>query len=208
MSSYPPFPFLRLPLELRIEIYKLVVAEANIHLGDSIDAPIRRIPRMSSTRSGRVFQSEEELLRDRKMGLGGTSRLAIAFSCRQIYLEAAEIYYGSRLLHFRSTKWMELFIETIGSRNKIKGIGSRLLNAIRHIRIGWWDDGLLALAAEFPRLVRLDIGRRVGGGSVEPKHFRKTIVGHVLHELPLLEIIGHQERCCAPEYPRLWSRVR
>ncbi len=153
--SSPP-SFLSFPAEIRLEIYHLIVADTCTDSGFLIDEPCNRFPPPSLTRSGKGIRPEEGK-RDWPNAMEGTSRLAIAFTCRQLYLEAAEIYYGSLIIHFRRTKWMEVFVDTIGRGNKIQGVGARLLDAVRHIRIRWENEHMLNLAALFSRLEQMDL---------------------------------------------------
>lgn len=153
--SNPP-SLLCFPAEIRLEIYHHIVADTCTDSGYLIDEPCSRLPLCSLTRSGKGIRPEEEK-RDWKNALEGTSRLAIAFTCRQLYLEAAEVYYGSLIIHFRRSKWMEVFIDTIGRGNKIQGVGGRLLDAVRHIRIRWEDEHMVNVAALFSRLERIDL---------------------------------------------------
>ncbi|KAA6414526.1 MAG: hypothetical protein FRX48_01275 [Lasallia pustulata] len=84
-----PFPFLKLPVEIRTHIYKLVlIFEEPI----KIDRRPRRLVPKSTTRSGKSLRSKtDEAYRS---AISGNSALAITASCRQVYLEAVSIYYA------------------------------------------------------------------------------------------------------------------
>lgn len=150
--------FLQLPAELRVEIYRLAfVGDRNHHEGYEIGRPVGRMPPKSRLRSGKSIRPFSEDVRESQRALDGTPILAIAFTCRQVYLEAAPIYYGGIIWHFRSTYWLKLFWETMGLKNKIRGIGGRILEAVRHIRIKLHSPRMMTLAVKFLRLTRLDI---------------------------------------------------
>lgn len=84
-------PFMRLPPELRVRIYDMVVV---------LDRPIllsknnRRVwysMKRSTTRSGKSMRPEEDENEER-LSIGH-SALAVVHTCRQVYLEAAPRYY-------------------------------------------------------------------------------------------------------------------
>lgn len=156
--------FLQLPLELRIKIYRLAfIGFRDHHKGYEVGRPVGRMPRRSRLRSGKSIRPFSEDVRENQRALEGTPILAIAFTCRQVYLEAAPIYYGGIIWHFRSRQWLRRFWETLGPKNKIQGIGMGILEAVRYIRIKLHSSRMVALAAKFPRLTRLDVFNEVGG---------------------------------------------
>ena len=67
------------------------------------------------------------------------------------------MYYGGMVWNFRSRQWLELFLETLGPKNKIQGLGLGILEAIRAIGIQLHVLRMMALAAKFPLLTQLDI---------------------------------------------------
>lgn len=113
-----PFPLLKLPPELRNYIWEYVVVK---------DRPIvlwrphqrARVPE-SRLRSGNLVkhhQADDERRRQ-------STRLAVAFTCRQIYLEVTPIYYGKNTYRPRLFGWLdsgfkifEEFTNAIGPRN-------------------------------------------------------------------------------------------
>ncbi|MCJ1253654.1 hypothetical protein MMC24_001466 [Lignoscripta atroalba] len=104
--------FLRLPTEVRINIYKYVVIA---------DHPIAIRPRQpkdcgsSITRSGRPMRpGVDEIERNTRE----ISHLAVAFTCRQIYAEAAPIYYAKNQFTFFRAPDVGNFAETIGHGNQ------------------------------------------------------------------------------------------
>ncbi len=98
--------FVRLPPELRIEIYKLAFINPCDRYVKWIGRPLGRMPPKSRLRSGRRIRPFSEDVRENKRALGGTPALAVAFACRQVYLEAAPIYYKGIIWHFRSAQWL------------------------------------------------------------------------------------------------------
>lgn len=92
-----PFPILKLPPEIRNRIWRYSLVKD----GDVIILPHGRqgfiskiIP--SRLRSGKELQRHQQ---DDKRRINSTS-LALAFVCRQLYLEAALIYYSENTFRF------------------------------------------------------------------------------------------------------------
>lgn len=150
--------FIHLPSELRIKIYKFAfIGDRDHDKGLQIARQVGRLPPKSRLRSGKSIRPFSEDVRENLNALQGTPIIAIAFTCREIYLEAAPIYYGSIIWHFSSRRWLTRFLETLGRKNKIQGIGLRIIEAVRHIRIKLRSSRMMALAGQFPHLHRLDI---------------------------------------------------
>ena len=114
-----------LPVELRVLIYKEILIPHNywspryfvVRGPDSTKA-------LSVTRSGRHIRRQE------KVGYKhDTPPLAIAFTCRAVYLEASPIWYAAWTFKFLENGQMNPFIDAIGSSNCF---GFRNRNAIKH----------------------------------------------------------------------------
>lgn len=103
------FPFLRLPIEIRDCIYKLVLTSPE----PIVLRPQKRQQRRRSTlRSGRALRPAEE--QDDRKVLEGRSQLAILFTCRQVYNEAVLNYYRMNTFYTEDVKVLEEFMDTIG----------------------------------------------------------------------------------------------
>ncbi|KAI9878022.1 MAG: hypothetical protein M1830_002142 [Pleopsidium flavum] len=112
-------PFFRIPVEIRDRIYKLVLTSTK---------PIRVVKQnrqqlcRSALRSGRALRPTEE--QDDRKVLEGRSRLAILFTCRQIYNEAVPNYYRENTFVIDNVKILDDFITTIGDacRSEVRSI--------------------------------------------------------------------------------------
>lgn len=83
-------------------------------------------------------------------------------------------------------------METLGPKNKIQGIGMAILEAVRHIRIKLHSSRMVALAAKFPRLTRLDIFNDVGGQvEILLKVLRKVFPAPCPQKMPLLKTLNY-----------------
>ena len=185
---------LQLPAELRLEIYRLAfIGDRNHHEGYQIGRPVGRMPPKSRLRNGKSIRPFSEDVRENQRGLEGTPILALAFTCRQVYFEAAPIYYGGIIWHFHSTYWLKLFVETMGPKNKIRGIGSRILEAVRHIRIKLHSPRMMALAGTFPHLTRLDIFKEAvpQQEQVLLKILKKTCPTPCPQKMPFLKTLNY-----------------
>ena len=112
-----PFPILRLPAEIRNQIWRYVVVKD----GEVVYRDHKRQDQTpeSRLRSGNLIKSHQEDDERRR-----SSQLAIASTCRQIYLEVTPIYYGENvfhpgdfqdpMLHLRALK---AFKQAIGPKN-------------------------------------------------------------------------------------------
>ena len=67
----------------------------------------------SRTRSGKDIRKQERLAYQ-----NGTSKLAVAFVCRQTYLEASHIWYENTKFNFMSAECMEAFAKNINLQNR------------------------------------------------------------------------------------------
>ena len=120
MSSLPvhkPFPLLRLPAEIRDCIWKYVV----VNDGDIVIRQFILYKKSPETglRSGsaeKVYIVDEEPRQ--------TSLLAVAFTCRRLYLEVTPVYYSDNVfrpdfydLMLRGDKSVREFANAIGPRN-------------------------------------------------------------------------------------------
>ena len=112
-------PFMRLPPELRVRIYNMVVVLDEPVLIEMTQRRKWHSIKKSTTRSGKSMRPKQDELEDRR-NMGHTA-LAVAFICRQVYLEATPRYYAlntftlSQLLFGPS---IESFFVDIGSRNR------------------------------------------------------------------------------------------
>lgn len=200
--------FLQLPAELRVEIYRLAfIGDRNHHEGYEIGRPIGRMPPKSRLRSGKSMRPLSEDVREKQRALEGTPIPAVAFTCRQVYLEAAPIYYGGIIWHFSSTHLLERFLETMGPKNKIRGIGSRILEAVRHIRIKLHSPRMMTLAVMFPNLTRLDIFNEpvYQQEQVLLEILRKTFPAPCPQKMPFLKTLNYGSKY-NKDFPRvIWS---
>ena len=107
MSS-PGFPFLSLPLEIRIKIYALIILkpgeETNMYKSMT---PLDTSP--SYNRNGKMIQSEDYQFRQ--------PSLAIAFTCRQAYQEVGSPRYLAETFVFRNSLDMREWQEDVSLRN-------------------------------------------------------------------------------------------
>lgn len=199
--------FLQLPAELRVEIYKLAfIGDRDHDKGYEIGRPIGRMPPKSRLRSGKSIRPFSEDVREKQRGLEGTPILAIAFTCRQVYLEAAPIYYGGIIWHFRTTHWLERFLETMGAENKIQGIGSRILEAVRHIRIRLHTPRMMALAVKFPHLTWLEIfSEKPRQEKVLMEILKKTCPAPCPQKTPFLKTLIYLSESTMDEPQVIWS---
>ena len=179
------------------------------HEGYLIGRTLGRLPPKSRLRNGKSIRPYSEDVRKRQRALEGTSTLAIAFTCRQIYLEAAPIYYGGTIWLFRYKQWLELILETLWPKNKIQGIGSQLLEAVRHIRIQLDSPRMMALAVRFPYLKRLDVFNEMPGQQerVLSKILEKTVPALCPQQTPFLESLNYGSRYNKDFPTVLWSRA-
>jgi len=120
-------PFFRLPLEIRMIIYALIIGQRDllVHKPNGPCSPGFKWPNrqplgfQSKTRSGAAKAAQDlQNLRTTK------SPLAIAFTCRQIYHEAVKVWYGSVRFYFFGLPCMAVFLTEIGTSNR---------NTIRHV---------------------------------------------------------------------------
>lgn len=84
-------PFMRLPPELRVRIYDMVVVFDEPIFISRIDRGVWHSMERSTTRSGRSVRPEED--ENEELRRNGHSALAVVHTCRQVYLEAAPRYY-------------------------------------------------------------------------------------------------------------------
>lgn len=117
LTVQKPFPILKLPPEIRNRIWRYSLVKD----GDVIIRPhgrqefIRKIV-PSCLRSGKELQRHRE---DDERRINSKS-LALALVCRQLYLEAALIYYGENTFCFVGSpgiSMLEGFTAAIGPRN-------------------------------------------------------------------------------------------
>lgn len=106
------FPFQRLPTEVRHMIYKLVMckphmAYAKYNIVGSFEAG-----KTSTTRSGKAIRPRQLPPYETAPG-----KLALAFTCRQLYLEAGPIWYANTAFQFRNPRSMQEFLAAIGPAN-------------------------------------------------------------------------------------------
>lgn len=112
-----PFPLLELPPELRNYIWEYVVVKDRAIV---LWRPHQRarVPE-SRLRSGNFMKHHQEDDERRRQ----STRLAVAFTCRQIYLEVTPIYYGKNTYRPKFSgfgcgfKIFEDFADAIGERN-------------------------------------------------------------------------------------------
>lgn len=145
------FPVLCLPPEIRNHIWRYaVVKEGGVvvrqHSGQSV---LSNLP-ASSLRSGYELRSHREDDQRRV-----ASKLAVAFTCRQIYLEVTPIYYGENT--FSLPHWWRCFES---GPQKVQGfaeaIGSEKAASILSIRLdNYYFHSLDGFLSYFPSLKRL-----------------------------------------------------
>ena len=165
------------------------------------------MPLKSRLLSGKSIRPFSEDVRGKQRALEGTPILAIAFTCRQVYLEAAPIYYHGIIWHFRSTQWLDRFLETLGPKNKIQGIGMAILESVRHIRIKLHSPRMMALAVKFPHLNRLDIfNEGLRQGKPLSKILKKTLPTSCPRKVPFLKTLNYGSQYNV-DFPQvMWSR--
>ena len=140
------FPFLKLPLELRMMIYELVMGD-HWHGNDTgtrgyrVEGPILG-KTTSRTRSGKEIRP----LQDRRAYQNATPVLAIAFTCRELYREVIRIWYRTVKFTFRWAERMDSFMDTMTTPN---------LKAIRYIRLYVGINYNETLEADHRRMVYL-----------------------------------------------------
>ncbi|CAD6576547.1 MAG: hypothetical protein ASARMPREDX12_005274 [Alectoria sarmentosa] len=118
-----PFPVLRLPPEIRNHIWRyVVVKDREVTFRRRIRQPLLLEKWLRSGKPRRSQQKLQQEVEERWL----SSQLAVAFTCRQLYLEVAPIYYGENtfqphpgdewdILKYR--RIIEHFTDAIGSRN-------------------------------------------------------------------------------------------
>lgn len=177
-----------------MEIYELgFMGLHDENEGLTIGRPVGRMPPKSRLRSGKSIRPVSEDIRENQRALEGTPALAVAFTCRQIYLEAAPIYHKAITWQFRSWQWMKRFLETLGFKNKIQGVGLRVLEAVQHIRIVVRLPRMMALAAKFPHLKSLDI---LSWSAYKRERYllmrlRETVPATFPLQMPMLETVNY-----------------
>lgn len=104
-----PFPIFKLPPELRRRIWELVVVtDTPVTVYDRRRSELAKTLQLfpPSLRSGKKRMVEDDQRR-------AASQLAIAFTCRQAYLEVTPIYYRQNTFYFpkslRSCRDLECF---------------------------------------------------------------------------------------------------
>ncbi|MCJ1454034.1 hypothetical protein MMC28_004384 [Mycoblastus sanguinarius] len=141
MSNAPKsFPVLKLPAELRIRIWTLTVVS---------DKPIivkehhRGFIPPSLLRSGTQLHLQDD---QRRM----FSRLAVAFTCRQIYLEVAPIYYSMNIFSIITSN--ARILNSFVLQNFRRAIGPRNTEAITALRLNLEHCPPSAYLGGFPGL--------------------------------------------------------
>ncbi len=122
LTVQKPFPILRLPPEIRNRIWRYVLVKDE----DIVICRYGRRQRLfralvpSRLRSGKEIQGHKE---DDERRINST-QLALALTSRQLYLEAALIYYSENTFHFLSAycsngadSMLENFTAAIGAQN-------------------------------------------------------------------------------------------
>lgn len=106
------FPFLRLPVEIRTSIYKLVcIVEEPIKITKRYRTPVHQ----STTRSGKSLRIETD--KAYRNASSGHSALALTASCRQVYLESISLYYAGNTFECLSQHAFSDFLNDIGTTN-------------------------------------------------------------------------------------------
>lgn len=138
-KSFTPLIF-KLPAEIRVRIWKLVVASScPIQLSAGTIQRLRR----NCLRSGKDMKAQ-----------GKTSPFAVVMTCRLVYLEATPIYYSGNMFCLpreygvTSSRTFSAFLETIGK-------GSVYL--ISHYYIGNTLNNPAYVFDQLPRLKTLDV---------------------------------------------------
>ncbi|KAI4280090.1 MAG: hypothetical protein L6R38_004727 [Xanthoria sp. 2 TBL-2021] len=113
-------PLLALPPEVRISILSYVlVSPTPIRVGNHK----RPMPRRSKLRSDKEIRSIQHAADEKRL----RSQYAVAWTCRQIYREAAPIYYSQNTFSFTISRWG--FVR----RNWLKNIGEKNYCLIRSL---------------------------------------------------------------------------
>ena len=113
------FPFRRLPTEVRNMIYKLVMCKQHMAYAKYNIAGSFEARKTSTTRSGKVVRQRQLPPYENAPGI-----LALAFTCRKLYLEAGPVWYANTAFQFGHPRSMQEFLAAIGKAN---------MNAIRHV---------------------------------------------------------------------------
>lgn len=88
---------------------------------------------------------------------------------------------------------MKRFLETLGSKNKIHGVGLRVLEAFQHIRLIVRLPCMMVLAAKFPCLKTLDIisERPYWEEGVLLRILKETFPATCPLQMPMLETVNY-----------------
>lgn len=107
------FPLLRLPVEIRTSIYKLVcIVEEPIKITKRYRTPVHQ----STTRSGKSLRIKTD--KAYRNASSGRSALALTASCRQVYLESISLYYAGNTFECLSQHAFSDFLNDIGTTNR------------------------------------------------------------------------------------------
>ena len=141
-----PFPLLELPAEIRNHIWRyIVIKDDHVTFQEFMVYP-------KSPETGlRVGNPVKRRLNDDEPRQ--TSMLAIAFTCRQLYLEVTPIYYGENVFrpsysdYLLAKRWLfQSFAAAIGPTN------ANTITQLHLYDLFWFDDEYLD---ELPELKRL-----------------------------------------------------
>lgn len=166
-----PFPLLRLPAEIRIHIWRYVVV-------DDVMILVRNYARKGRLQdwfaTDQAVEVQREIDEQRR-----NSWLAVAFTCRQLYLEVTPVYYGENIFRPYGNDYETLkeFAAAIGRRNTstiseiglyetclpidrylAKLPGLKRLHSIHYGKVGW-QNRLTALAQKHASLTMVHGGK-------------------------------------------------
>lgn len=132
LTVQKPFPVLLLPPEIRNNIWRYaVLKEGDVDIEKTSRKRLASVLRASRLRSGRELRLHRE---DDQRRIA--SKLAVAFTCRQAYLEVTPIYYRENTFNI-SNGWryspnfnnVKTFAESIGSEKAASILSIRLVGS-------------------------------------------------------------------------------
>lgn len=137
-----PFPILKFPPEIRNHIWRILVVVDDVLKFRNYDHHAKIPESRLRSRKPTIFHQEDD---ERRL----SSQLAVAFTCRQFYLEVTPIYYGENTFSpgFSRFRPMDPQFE-----NFTDAIGPKNASNITRLQLDDWRiifDALLHAAAGF-----------------------------------------------------------
>lgn len=150
MSSHvqKPFPLLKLPAEIRIRICKYVVVK-------DVMVPVWEFVRDGKFQRN-IFATDELNFHHEVDERRRSSWLAVAFTCRQLYLKVTPIYYGENIFRIYGSRLDYEIFERFTA-----AIGPRITSTITEIGLYetcWPIDRYLAKLPGLKHLHSMDFG--------------------------------------------------